>query len=178
MTISEDGSLRIQYCNNTESVHHWLQRQYSPSTPLAYLTQFSKKSIKIKKRTKPPHIPVDFFENCTRMQNNELEVCMYMYNILHMHLHVQYMYYYLSFSTHFLKSAPWEVGVVTTPTHSPDSLLPSIGSARVMGVLHHCSLIVIQLCWLTPSMPVRTRGHVTITCVMWLVMWLLRVRIR
>ena len=91
---------------------------------------------------------------------------MYMYHILHMHLHVQYMYYYLSFSTHFLKSAPWEVGVVTTPTHSPDSLLPSIGSARVMGVLHHCSLIVIQLCWLTPSMPVRTHGHVTITCVM------------
>ena len=90
ITISEDGSLRIQYCNNTESVHHWLQRQYSPSTPLAYLTQFSKKSIKIKKRTKPPRIPVDFFENCTRMQNNELEVWMYMYFLLIAHvLHVK-----------------------------------------------------------------------------------------
>lgn len=72
--IAEDGSLRVQFTTNSDSVLHWLNKQYRPATPLAYLTQFSNKSIKVKKRTTPPKIPVDFFENCTRMQNNELEV--------------------------------------------------------------------------------------------------------
>ena len=72
--ISEDGSLRVQYCNCTDNVLHWLKPQYQPATPLAYLTQPIKKSCKAKKKTTVLKFPVDFFETCTRMQNSELEV--------------------------------------------------------------------------------------------------------
>lgn len=73
--VSDDGSLRLQYCNNSEAVLHWLRPQYQPSTPLAYLTaQPTKKSARMKKTVLPPKFPVDFFESCVRMQDNEVEV--------------------------------------------------------------------------------------------------------
>jgi E3 ubiquitin-protein ligase UBR4 len=73
VTISEDGSLRVHYCNENVNTAYWFKHQFQPATPLAYLTQPIKKPAKTKKKHSPPKFPVDFFEHCTRMQNSELE---------------------------------------------------------------------------------------------------------
>ena len=78
--LCEDGSLRVYATNPSDSVQFWLKPQFQPVTPLAYLSlQSSKKCAAVKRQT-PLKFPVDFFEHCQRMQNNEVDVsfiCIY-----------------------------------------------------------------------------------------------------
>lgn len=73
MFICEDGSLRIHQINMShEAISFWFKSQFHPTTPLAYLGTVSS-NRKTKKQT-TPKFRVDFFENCQRMQNIEVDV--------------------------------------------------------------------------------------------------------
>ena len=73
MFICEDGSLRIHQLNMShEAVSFWFRSEFHPTTPLACMGHIS--SHRKSKKPSTPKFRVDFFENCQRMQNSEVDV--------------------------------------------------------------------------------------------------------
>ena len=73
--LCEDGSLRIHLTGSADSILYWLQQQFQPSSPLACLNAHSMTKVSsFQKRGGAPKFPVDFFEHCQRMSNNEVDV--------------------------------------------------------------------------------------------------------
>lgn len=75
--LCEDGSLRIHLTGASDSIMYWLQPQFKPSSPLACLNAYSMTKVStFKRRDGFLRFPVDFFEHCQRMPNNEVDVSM------------------------------------------------------------------------------------------------------
>ena len=73
--LCEDGSLRIHLTGSADSILYWLQQQFQPSSPLACLSAHSMTKVSsFQRRGGAPKFPVDFFEHCQRMSNNEVDV--------------------------------------------------------------------------------------------------------